>query len=111
MRAGLACFIVLLAGCEKTQWTRDEVMDIAGDAAPDHESEISELRQRIEDIEAKVGSQERVVRLGIERANLSDEAFSLNNREIKRLSDNDRAFQAQIDFLRARQGLPPMPSE
>lgn len=47
---------LLLTGCEKRQWSHDEIADIAKDAAPDYsarldqmQSEIDELKQRIED--------------------------------------------------------------
>ena len=100
--------LLLLAGCDKPV-TRSEVQDIAEDSAPD----TSALESRIAVLEAEVkrlGSEQSKdisMLADITRADANDTRSV--NAELKRLSDNDNAFLAQINYLRELQGRPPMP--
>lgn len=100
--------LLLLTGCDRPV-TRAEAENIAEDSAPD----TSALESRIADLEAEVkrlGSEQSKdisVLAEITRADAND-AREINA-ELKRLSNNDNAFLAQINYLRALQGQTPMP--
>lgn len=50
-----------LTGCEKTQWTRDEIANIAEDVAPeDTSSRVAALEARVTEMEDKLGYQEKL---------------------------------------------------
>ena len=105
MTFGFLIATLMLAGCNQVSGVETQTAATAG--------EIEALRSRIGELEVEVR------RLAVEQSRvittLRDITASDVNSgrqwdsDIKRLSDNDRAFQAQIDYLRALQGKLPMP--
>lgn len=106
-----------LAGCDDMPQARSksEIENIARKEAADftgpvlsrnmdQDTEIAELKRQIAHLE---GDTQNLNKRLMESADLVNNLYSEN----KRHSDNERAFQLQIDYLRARQGLPPMPTK
>lgn len=60
-KAGLASLAVLvLSGCEKTQWTHDEIADIAGRSVRDNSGQIHALELRVSELESKLDDQKKM---------------------------------------------------
>jgi len=107
---GCAVFALFLTGCDKPI-TRAEAEDIAADNAPDTsalESRIDELETEVERL-SREQSKDISVLAEITNADMKDGREI--SAELKRLSNNDEAFQEQINYLRALQGLAPMPQK
>lgn len=102
-------FLLLLAACDKPI-TRAEAESIAEDF-----SDTTALEARIESLEAEVerlgGSDLHHQNQISANAKLSAVVDRAHDAEVDRLTGNDKAFLAQINYLRALQGLPPMPEE
>lgn len=106
----LTAILLLLAGCDRPV-TRAEAEDIAEDSAPD----TSALESRIADLEAEVTrlrhEQLKDISVLAEITRSDANSGRETNAELKRLSRNDAAFLAQINYLRAIEGLSPMPEK
>lgn len=110
--AGMA--FLMVSGCEDMPQARSksEIENIARKEAADftgpvlsrnmdQDVQIAELKRRVDHLERDL----------MEINRISGEGAKLDGDDIRRLTRNDQIFQDHINYLRARQGLPPMPSK
>lgn len=113
MIRGSALALLLLASCDKPV-SREEAEDIANAAVPPAadtsamEARIAQLEAQLSGIRDEQAAQSRYLTATANLVQADDKYF---RNEFARHDDNDKAFHAQIDYLRAFHGQGPMPAK
>ena len=114
VRTALVAAAFALAGCDRIESVADQA-DWAESQAAQNALTIERLNAQNEVMSNRIADLENEVRrlraVDVRDLNSAVTDMKTINSEINRLTENDKAFIAQIDYLRALHGRGPMPSK